>query len=74
MVTYQAHCAIAQPGDLWSILAELGGRQLGLTGDLADDFLDLVHGVCYLSGVVCCLKMGVVGVEEEKVDEGRKLR
>lgn len=46
MVTYQAHCAVAQPGDLWSILAELGGRQLGVTGDLANDFLDLVHGVC----------------------------
>lgn len=50
--TYQAHCAIAQPGDLWSILAELGGWQLGVTGDLANDFPDLVHGVCCVLCVV----------------------
>ena len=51
MVTYQTHCAITQSGDLWSILAELGGRQLGVTGDLANDFFDLVHDVC-------CLRVG----------------
>ena len=45
-MTYQAHCAVAHASDLWSILAELSGRQLGVTGDLANDFLDLVHGVC----------------------------
>jgi hypothetical protein len=42
-VTYQAHRAIAQSGDLRSILAELGRRKLGLAGDLANDFLYLVH-------------------------------
>lgn len=51
MVTYQAHRAITKSGDLWSILTELRGRQLGVTGDLANDFLNLVHGVC-------CLKVG----------------
>jgi len=30
---------------MWSVFAELGGRQLWVAGDLANDFLDLVHGV-----------------------------
>jgi len=45
-MTYQAHCAVAHTSDLWSILAELSGRQLRVTGDLANRFLDFVHGVC----------------------------
>lgn len=51
--TYQAHSAIAQPGDLRSILAELGSRKLGLAGHLANDLLNLVHVVdyCFRSGL-----------------------
>jgi hypothetical protein len=45
LATYQAHCAVAQPGDLWSILAELCSRQLGLASDLANGLLNLVHDV-----------------------------
>ena len=52
MMTYQAHCAVTQPGDMWSILAELSSGQLRVTGDLANDFLDLVHGVGCLLCVV----------------------
>ena len=46
LMTYQAHCAVAHASDLWSIFAELSGRQLGVTGHLANGFLDFVHGVC----------------------------
>lgn len=53
MATDQAHCAITQSGDVWSIFAELGGRQLRVTGDLANDFLDLVHGVGRMLCAVC---------------------
>ena len=51
-MTYQAHCAVAHASDLWSIFTELGGRQLRVAGDLANDFLDFVHGVCCVVCVV----------------------
>ena len=41
--THQAHCAITNPIDLRSVLAEFGGRQLARTGDSADGFFDFVH-------------------------------
>jgi len=68
MVTYQAHRAIAQSGDLRSVLAEFGGRQLGMAGDLANDFLNLVHGVLFGGGLSDRWKVaGVVVVEGEKM-------
>lgn len=67
MMTYQAHCAVAHTSDLWSILAQLGGGQLRVTSDLANDFLDLVHGICC---VVLLFEGGVDEVAGVVVMEG----
>jgi hypothetical protein len=45
-LTHQSHSAITNPVDLRTVLAEFGGRQLALAGDLADGFFDFVHGDC----------------------------
>lgn len=67
-MTYQAHRAVTQPGDLRSILAEFGGRQLGVTCNLANDFLDLVHSVC----CVVCFVSGCVERGSGCCDGGRR--
>jgi hypothetical protein len=41
--THQSHSTIADPVDVWTVLAEFGGWQLALAGNLADGFFDFVH-------------------------------
>jgi len=46
MATHQSHSTITNPVDVWTVLAEFGGWQLALAGDLADGFFDFVHDDC----------------------------
>lgn len=61
LISYQAHRAVTQPSDMWSILAELGSRKLGLASDLANDLLYFVHGVAFVGRAISVIRMVVVG-------------